>query len=63
MGVYRIDFYLYREYQDMNAKVPTCEYNDKYGKCNCVECENWISKQKVDRVIEFVCRLGEGGTK
>ena len=59
-----INCFWYHEYQDMNAKVPTCEYYCEYGKCPCDECNKrfYISKQEVNIIIREICDE-KGGTK
>ena len=48
----RTDCYWYHEYQDMNARVPTCEYYGEYGKCLCVlGCDHFIDKDEVSGFI------------
>ncbi|MDT3386261.1 MAG: hypothetical protein LIR46_00615 [Bacteroidota bacterium] len=56
--------YWYREYQDMQARVPTCEFYGSYGHCPCaVDCEHFISKKDVsDMVREAETRNKPRGT-
>lgn len=44
--------YWYHEYQDMGAKVPTCDYYKNYGECPCEpECKHFITKREVDGIV------------
>lgn len=44
--------YWYNVYNDMQARVPTCEYYGEYGHCPCdYDCKHYISKQEADDII------------
>lgn len=47
--------YWYHEYQDMQARVPTCEFYGHYGQCHCTaECEHFISKTEVSNIVREI---------
>lgn len=49
--IHKTECYYYYEEQDMGAHIPCCRYHKKYGYCPCDNCEHYISKQSVDRVV------------
>lgn len=47
--------YFYSETQDMNARVPGCDYYDSYGYCPCREgkpCDKRIDRKEVRKMIK-----------
>lgn len=54
--------YFYSELQDMNAKIPSCDYYDNYGYCPCLEgksCDKYINRKEVHRMVkEYVDAKG-----
>lgn len=52
---HRRECYWYDEYQDMSARVPTCEYYGEYGHCDCTaDCKHYVSKQKVNDIVRSI---------
>lgn len=52
--------YWYAEWEDMGARVPTCDYYKQYGKCPCeLECEHFITKTEVDDIVRNMGKIGQ----
>lgn len=52
--------YWYAEWEDMGARVPTCNYYKRYGECPCKpECEHFITKSEVDDIVRNMGKSGQ----
>lgn len=48
----KTDCYFYHEEQDMGAHIPTCNYHHKLGYCPCENCEKYIKRSDVFKIIK-----------
>lgn len=52
--------YWYAEWEDMGAKVPTCNYYKRYGECPCnLECKHFITKREIDDIVRNMGKSGQ----
>ena len=54
MNKYKGDCYFYERVQEMNATIPTCNYDKILGYCPCEECCLYISEKEADALIKNV---------
>ena len=53
---YREDCFFFKDYQDMQCRVPTCLLCE-YGKCPCsFDCQDYISKDEAFNIIKTIVR-------
>lgn len=59
MNEIRTDCYWYESVQDMSAHIDCCNLDDDLYACPCtMDCEYFIGKKEVDRIIgEYVGKL------
>ena len=54
MNIYKTNCYFYNQDYDMGATISTCSYNPNnwvWGKCECLNCQNYLSKKDDNKII------------
>lgn len=46
------DCYYYTEVQEMNARIPTCDYYEKLEYCPCENCKIYIKQKTVKEIVK-----------
>lgn len=63
---YKRDCYFYREEMDMGAIISYCSFSDDYIRnvqCPCNACPDYISKERVDKLVRNYLAQKEGEDK
>lgn len=53
MNKLKCNCYFYHEEQDMGASIPTCNYYFKLGYRPCKNCEKYVDKSEVYRLVKY----------
>lgn len=51
---YKEDCYYYCEVQDMQARIPTCNYHGVLGYCPCEGCNKYVSGLLISKIAKTI---------
>lgn len=59
----KTDCYFYTEVQEMGGRVPTCNYHTKLGYCPCENCDKYIKRSEVYKIVKKYVEEKSGGVE